>query len=201
MVVADTGMLSASNLDALEDAGFSFIVSSRVTKGPYDLAEYYDRHGTYFTDGHVLESTRTMGAGAQARARRVVYHYSFKREKRDNYTLNKQTEKAENVASGARPVRRDPFVKLTGKKPGVDWALVERAKQLLGLKGYVTNISAQVLDGGAVVAAYHDQWQVEKSFRTAKSDIRARTMFHHQRDSIEAHLTIVIYALAVARHL
>ncbi|WBL19817.1 transposase [Citricoccus sp. NR2] len=90
---------------------------------------------------------------------------------------------------------------LTGKKPGVDWALVERARQLLGLKGYVTNISPHVLDGEAVVAAYHDLWQVEKSFRLAKSDIRARPMFHHQRDSIEAHLTIVFCALAVARYL
>ncbi|WP_413542371.1 hypothetical protein [Citricoccus nitrophenolicus] len=35
----------------------------------------------------------------------------------------------------------------------------------------------------------------------AKSDIRARPMFHHQRDSIEAHLTVVFCALAVARHL
>ncbi|WP_413542413.1 transposase [Citricoccus nitrophenolicus] len=115
--------------------------------------------------------------------------------------LNKQIEKAEKVANGQRPIKRDRFVKLAGKKPGVDWALVERARQLLGLKGYVSNISPEVLDGPAVVAAYHSLWQVEKSFRMAKSDIRARPMFHHQRDSIEAHLTVVICALAVARHL
>ena len=33
------------------------------------------------------------------------------------------------------------------------------------------------------------------------SDLRARPIFHHERDSIEAHLTIVLAALAVARHL
>lgn len=33
-----------------------------------------------------------------------------------------------------------------------------------------------------------------------KSDLRARPMFHHERDSIEAHLTIVFAALAVTRH-
>ena len=38
VVVADAGMLSAANLNALEDAGFSFIVGSRLTKAPYDLA-------------------------------------------------------------------------------------------------------------------------------------------------------------------
>lgn len=35
----------------------------------------------------------------------------------------------------------------------------------------------------------------------SKTDLRARPMFHHKRESIEAHLTIVFTALAVARHL
>ncbi len=35
----------------------------------------------------------------------------------------------------------------------------------------------------------------------AKSDLAARPIFHRTRDSIEAHLTIVFTALAVARHL
>lgn len=201
VVVADAGMLSAANLNALEDAGFSFIVGSRISKAPYDLAAHFERHGNHFADGQTLESTRSMGAGSNARDRRVVYHYSFACEKRDNYTLNKQIEKAEKVANGQRPLKRDRFVKLAGKKPGVDWDLVDRARQLLGLKGYVSNIGPEVLDGPAVVAAYHSLWQVEKSFRMAKSDIRARPMFHHQRDSIEAHLTVVFCALAVARHL
>lgn len=201
VVVADAGMLSASNLNALEDAGFSFIVGSRISKAPYDLAAHFERHGNHFTNGQTLESVRTMGVGTKARERRIVYHYSWQREKRDNYTLNKQIEKAEKVANGQRPLKRDRFVKLTGKKPGVDWGLIERAQALAGLKGYVTNIDQDTLDGPAVVAAYHDLWQVERSFRMAKSDIRARPMFHHQRDSIEAHLTVVFCALAVARDL
>ena len=71
VVVADAGMLSAANLNALEDAGFSFIVGSRLTKTPYDLADHFERHGNYFTDAQVLESTRHMGTGKAARPRRV----------------------------------------------------------------------------------------------------------------------------------
>jgi hypothetical protein len=33
----------------------------------------------------------------------------------------------------------------------------------------------------------------------AKSDLQARPIYHHQRDSIEAHLSIVFAALAVSR--
>ena len=34
-----------------------------------------------------------------------------------------------------------------------------------------------------------------------KHDLRARPVFHHTRDAIEAHLTVVMAALAVARYL
>jgi transposase len=81
----------------------------------------------------------------------------------------------------------------------VDWDLVKRAQDLAGLKGYVTNIGAQALDGEHVVAAYHDLYQVERSFRMTKTDLAARPVFHRLRDSIEAHLTIVFAALAVSR--
>ena len=35
----------------------------------------------------------------------------------------------------------------------------------------------------------------------SKTDLKARPMFHHTREAIEAHLTIVFAALAIARHL
>ncbi|OIQ94678.1 transposase DDE domain protein [mine drainage metagenome] len=201
VVVADAGMLSAGNLNALEDAGFSFIVGSRITKAPYDLADHFERHGNYFTDAQVLESTRVMGTGKAARPRRVVYQWKFTRERHDNKAINAMVTRAEKVADGTRPMRRDRFVKITGATKGVDWALVERARQLAGLKGYVTNLPLATMDGASVIAAYHDLWHVEQSFRMTKSDLRARPVFHHQRDAIEAHLTVVFAALAVARHL
>jgi transposase len=40
---------------------------------------------------------------------------------------------------------------------------------------------------------------LEKSFRMSKHDLQARPVYHHLRDSIEAHLTIVFAALAVTR--
>ncbi|MBV9922852.1 MAG: IS1634 family transposase [Pseudonocardia sp.] len=45
VVVADAGMLSAKNLNAIEDAQLSFIVGSRISKAPYDLAAHFQRHG------------------------------------------------------------------------------------------------------------------------------------------------------------
>lgn len=51
VVVADAGMLSAANLKDLHAAGLRFIVGSRVTKAPADLASHFRWHGDAFTDG------------------------------------------------------------------------------------------------------------------------------------------------------
>ena len=201
VVVADAGMLSAGNLNALEDAGFSFIVGSRLTKAPYDLAEHFERKGDYFTDGQILESVRIMGTGRHARARRIVYQWSFKRSKRDDRTINAQIAKAERVAEGTAPLKRTRFLKVTGATKTLDEATIARARQLAGLKGYVTNLPLETMTGAAVISAYHDLWQVEASFRMTKNDLRARPVFHHQREAIEAHLTIVFAALAMTRYL
>lgn len=201
VVVADAGMLSAGNLNELEDAGFSFIVGSRLVKAPYDLAEHFERHGNYFTDGQVLESSRVMGTGKAARTRRVVYQWRFKRQKHDDRAINAMITKAEKIAAGTVPLRKARFLKVSGATKELDQATIDRARQLAGLKGYVTNLTVEQMPGQAVIDAYHDLWQVERSFRMAKSDLRARPVFHHQREAIEAHLTIVFAALAVARHL
>ena len=43
-----------------------------------------------------------------------------------------------------------------------------------------------------------DRWHIEKSFRMSKHDLQGRPIYHHARESIEAHLTIVFAALAVS---
>jgi transposase len=45
--------------------------------------------------------------------------------------------------------------------------------------------------------ALHRLWRIEKSFRMSKHDLQARPIYHHKRESIEAHLTIVFAAMAV----
>ena len=110
-------------------------------------------------------------------------------------------DRAEKITSGQAAMRNVRFLKVTGATKQIDQKLVDRARQLAGLKGYVSNIPLDTMAGAAVIAAYHDLWQVERSFRMAKTDLRARPVFHRQRDSIEAHLTIVFAALAVARYL
>ena len=73
----------------------------------------------------------------------------------------------------------------------------EDARTLAGWKGYITDVVDA--DPEFVIGAYHQLWQVEKSFRMSKHDLQARPIFHHKRESIQAHLAVVFAALAVSR--
>ena len=48
-----------------------------------------------------------------------------------------------------------------------------------------------------VIGAYHRLFEIERSFRMSKHDLQARPIYHHKRESIEAHLAVVFAALAV----
>ncbi|WP_310964041.1 IS1634 family transposase [Nocardioides terrisoli] len=221
VIVADAGMLSATNLRELDEAGLRFIVGSRVTKAPKDLESHFRWHGTAFADGQVIDTitprdqrgTAVKASDPMRRAEpvwdpkvhakswRAVWAYSRKRAVRDNKTLSLQENKARAVVAGERAARTPRFVKSRNGATVLDEASLARARELVGLKGYVTNIPADLMPAGEVVASYHDLWHVEQSFRMSKTDLAARPIFHHTRDAIEAHLTIVFAALAIARDL
>lgn len=218
VVVADAGMLSAGNLAAIDQAGLRFIVGSRLTKAPLDLAKHFHWQGNAFDDGQIVD-TITMrhttpdpdriktraepvwDPATHPQAWRAVWQYSHKRAGRDRKTLQAQRDRAQAIVDGDKPAKKARFVKTTGQHASLDEVSLHRAEGLVGLKGYVTNITATVMPAAEVIASYHELWRVEQSFRMSKSDLAARPIFHHTRQAIEAHLTIVFTALAIARDL
>lgn len=68
---------------------------------------------------------------------------------------------------------------------------------MAGWKGYLTNLPSPSAE--FVIDAYHRLFQIEASFRMSKHDLAARPIYHRKRESIDAHLTIVLAALAVGR--
>jgi transposase len=215
VIAADAGMLSWTNLKALDESGLSFIVGSRMTKAPGDLASHFRWHGTAFTDGQVID-TVTPRRGATVvnnvkvkaepvwsstehpKAWRVIWQYKAARARRDQKTIDAQEARAKAVVAGDKQAKTTRFVTVAGDQRTLDEASLARARELVGLKGYVTNIDATQMPASEVIGKYHELWHVERSFRMSKTDLAARPIFHHVRESIEAHLTIVFTALAVA---
>lgn len=199
-VACDAGMLSAANLLALEEAGYGFIVGSRIAKTPYDIAEYQSDGGV-LADGQIFETRQWFGRGDTRKQRRVVYQYREKRARLDLRNIEKQVEKARRVVAGQSPVKKGRFLRLVGADKSIDEQLVESAKQRAGIKGYVTNLPTLTAPAATVIDAYHQLFNVEASFRMAKSDLKARPIYHRVREKIEAHLTVVFAAIAISRHI
>ena len=114
VIVADAGMLSASNLSALDEARLRFIVGARQVRAPGDLEAHFHWAGDAFTDGQVIDTiTPKKGARSErdvSRRRepvwdpdthpgswRAVWAYSKKRAARDTQTLTAQANRARAI--------------------------------------------------------------------------------------------------------
>jgi Transposase DDE domain len=202
-VVADAGMVSEANQKAIEAAGLSFILGAKIPHEPYVVQWWRREHpGQPIPDGQIF--TQPWPAGPSGGRDQVFYYqYRHDRARRTLRGIDQQVAKAEKAVAGQVPVKRNRFIRLSGGTRTVNRDLEAKARALAGLKGYVTNLAA-CPDGTPVtpefvIGAYHQLFQIEKSFRMAKSDLQARPIYHRTRDSIEAHLTIVFAALAVSR--
>jgi Transposase DDE domain len=197
-VVADAGMVSEANKRAIEDAGLSFILGARVSHVPHLVKSWREAHpGTEIPDGHVFVQPWPAGPADKRRDHTILYQYRADRARRTLHGIDQQITRAENAVAGKTPVKRNRYVRLTGATKTVNRTLEAKNRALAGIKGYITNLPNP--EPHQVINAYSHLLQVEKSFRMSKSDLAARPIFHHTRESIEAHLTIVFAALAVSR--
>jgi transposase len=187
-IVADAAMMSASNLKALVEAGYTYVVGSRLHKVPYDIAEY--QKASELSDQQIVVEKREDY--------RIIYQYRAKRAALDMRNIEKQVAKAMKVLNGQVPTTKTKFLSIVAKKKQLNQKLIDKAKALAGIKGYVTNLD---IPDEQVVAYYHQLFHVEATFRMAKSDLKARPIYHRKRDAIEAHLTIVLAALAISRNI
>jgi hypothetical protein len=200
-VVADAGMISAGNQAGIEEAGLSFILGTKIPDIPYVIEAWRREHpGEEIADGQVFTQPWPANSVEKERGRRdkvIYYQHSTDRARRTLRGINDQIAKAENAVAGKAPVKRNRFITLTGAEKSVNRQLETKARALAGIKGYTTNIAAPTPE--FVIGAYHQLWRIEKSFRMSKHDLRARPIYHHKRESIDAHLNIVFAALAVTR--
>jgi transposase len=203
-VVADAGMVSEANQKEIEAAGLSYILGARIPFVPYAVTQWRRDHpGEAIPDGHVFTQPRPGGLTGKHRDQVVYYQYKADRARRTLRGIDEQIAKAEKAVAGQVPVKRNRFIRIDGGATTVNRELEAKARDLAGIKGYVTNLQA-CPDGTPVTAefvigAYHQLFQIEKAFRMSKSDLQARPVYHRKRDSIEAHLTVVFAALAVSR--
>src|SRR4051812_7719548 len=111
-------MISAGNQDAIEAAGLSFILGSKIPYLPYLVGQWRTEHPEQdIPDGQVFiqpwpatEIERAKGRGD----RTIFYSYRADRARRTLRGIDEQVAKAESAVAGTTPVKRNRFVTLTG---------------------------------------------------------------------------------------
>ena len=190
IVVADSAMVSQTNMEELERRCLKFIVGARL--GNLSKTIFQQITSVPKTDG----ATQRFNLGA---SKALIVSYSQKRAAKDRSDREKQLKRANYALVNPATIARN-FKFLEKTKFGdfsLNKTLLRKAEQLEGLKGYITN--ALDLADQEIVDKYSQLWQVEKSFRISKSDLKARPIFHTAKQKIEVHLLIVFTALAVVR--
>ena len=113
IIVADTGMLSASNLSALEEARLRFIVGARQVRAPGDLEVHFLWAGDAFTDGQLIVTITPRGApGLSATSASVMSRCGTRTP------IRVRGEQCGPTPSAARPVTTSPSqLRRTGPRP------------------------------------------------------------------------------------
>lgn len=192
-VVADAAMMALQNTVELKAHGFSYIVGARLAnasaKTLKDLSLALGKK-----DGATTRIKTDHGD--------LVCGFSNKRFRKDKFEMDKHVEKAKGLVERREPGKRAKFVQSANEGDyALNEALMKKTELLLGIKGYYTNIPQEIMADIDIIAHYHDLWHVEQSFRMTKSDLLARPIFHHKKDSIRAHLVICFIALSIGKYL
>ncbi|MGV0870554.1 IS1634 family transposase, partial [Corynebacterium kalidii] len=199
-VVADAGMISDANRRDLDVAGLSYVLGGKTRQTPYVIWKWRaDNPGVDYTHDQIWVARDPGNPDKGIRASKTIYHYSADRARRTVKGIDEQLRKARNIADGKTPVKRNRYIKMGKTAKEVNLNLASQHRELAGIKAYVTSRVDD--DPREIIGYYRRLFQIERSFRMAKSDLRARPIFHTLRSSIDAHLTVVMSALAVGRWL
>lgn len=189
-IVADAAMLSLDNTKAIVEAKLSYIVGARIGSIPAKLLNDISTK---------LKKTENKYIRVKTSWGTLICDYSEKRAAKDRSDRKKQLLKAQYQIDNPEKVkRRTRFVTEETKATlTLNQELIEQDALREGIKGYYTNLKK--VSSKLISERYHDLWHVEKSFRITKSDLEARPIFHHKRESIETHILIVFVGLCIAK--
>ncbi len=197
IVIADSGLLSKSNIEQLADNGYGFIIGARIKNETNTIKAKI--LALELADGQLAKIDKENG---------LVLHisYSDKRAKKDRYNRERGLAKLEKRLASGKLTKANinnrgynKFLKLEGQiNVSIDQEKLGIDQKWDGLKGYLTNTG---LSSAEVIGNYNNLWKIEKAFRISKTDLRIRPIFHRLKKRIEAHICVSFMAYLIYKEL
>lgn len=197
VIVADAGLLSNKNIEALQQNHCQYILGARIKNESSAVKKQILALTLKNGESHIIQKDEQN---------KIVISYSDSRAKKDEYNRKKGILKLEKLISTKKLTKNqinnkgyNKFLKMTGTIDVIlDQAKIEQDKKWDGLKGYLTNT---LLSKDDIISNYGHLWKIEKAFRVAKNDIKIRPIYHQLPHRIEAHICIAFVAYKIYKEL
>jgi transposase len=197
IIIADSGLLTNSNIEQLTKHGYQFILGARIKNESNAIIEKI--MDLKLHDGEVACLNKSDKL-------KLHIGYSESRAKKDRFNRDRGIKKLEkNLLSGRLTKSNinnrgyNKFLKMEGEiSISIDNEKIKGDENWDGLKGYLTNTE---LTGSEVVDNYNNLWKIEKAFRISKTDLKIRPIYHRLKERIEAHICISFMAYLVYKEL
>lgn len=212
ILVADRGMLSKANLDIIEDtAAYEFIVGERLKNLPktdqahlLSLKDY--EHEWVYERPAEQQPLKIRYRVLKKADKTIICTWSAKRARKDARQREEKIAKAEKLLKTPSKLERKAsryFLKkqATGKNTTyeIDWDKIEQQKKYDGFLAIATNVND--LSTTEILDQYRHLFQIEHAFRTFKSYLEARPIFHWKDSRIRGHLCLCYMAYTLLNHL
>jgi transposase len=197
VVIADAGLLTNKNIEALQQGGYEYIIGARLKNESEAIKEQIIR--PEYRDGtvhviHIDESKRLIVRYSAKRAKK-----DFQNRKRGLIRLEKRVKSGKLTKSNINNRGYNKYLQMDGKVDiKIDYQKFEQDAIWDGLKGYVTNTK---LSDDIVIENYRNLFHIEQAFRMSKTDLRIRPVYHRLRHRIEAHICIAFTAYTIYKEL
>lgn len=197
VVVADSGLMSAANINELQLKGYEYILGARIKNEKQDIQE------------KILALSLENGESATVQKdsnSKIIISYSDKRAAKDIHNRQRGLQKLEKQIQSGKLTKANinnkgynKYLKLEGEiKISIDKTKLEDAGKWDGLKGYITNTD---LTKNQIIENYGQLWRIEKAFRISKTDLQIRPIYHRLKRRIEAHICIAFAAYKIYKEL
>ena len=192
VIVADSGLLSAKNIEQLEGEGYEYIIGARVRSMSKADKEAVMKLG--LKDGDLKSLT--------IKDRRHVISMSASRARKDARDREKGIKRLEKRFASGKITKAsvnnrgyNRFLTLKGETTvTIDQDKIAEDARLDGLKGYVTNSK---IEDKEIVENYRNLAFIERAFRMNKTDLAIRPIYHRLFNRIEAHVCICFTAYTI----
>jgi len=196
IIIADSGLLSNTNVNQLRERNYEFILGARIKNESRVVQE------------KILSLKLSNGESAIIKkdGLKLIISYSEDRAKKDRYNREKGLRKLEKQIIRGRLTKANinnrgynKFLKLEGEITVImDKEKVIEDSRWDGLKGYLTNAN---LTKDQIIENYQNLWQIEKAFRISKTELKIRPIYHRLQRRIEAHICLSFTAYKVYKEL